>query len=224
MKVLLLTGGVLFLLLAFFLFAAAAIAYFVGRNRRTAAPLPRPVTPPQPGTPYATPAQSGGPATQGIPPHVQVVVPVSEAVLAAHEETPLRGSAPPPPPPPPIEVAPPAASDPDGTVVVDSRRQQAIGALHGISGALAGRILPVFADGFYIGRDHSLAQVVVENPSVSKRHVWIGVRDGAAVAVDQNSTNGTYLNGGSTRITEVKLNPGDTLTISDDVTRLIYRL
>lgn len=131
---------------------------------------------------------------------------------------PVAPTPPPPPPPPPAPVAPP---DPEGTVVIDTRRQ--FGALHGTSGPVAGRIFPIDAAGFYIGRDKTLSQVVIENPSVSKRHVWVGIRDGAVIAVDQNSTNGTYVNSVGTRITEVRLNPGDTLIISDDVARLTYR-
>ena len=179
MKALLLVGGVLFLLLAVALFAAAVIVFFVGRSRRAKAAVPPgPHVPPQ----------------AHVPPQPQRVSP--------------------PPPPPP---------DPAGTVVVDTRRLQSYGAMHGISGALAGRVFPLDAAGFTIGRDATQAQVVIENPGVSKRHVWIGVRDGAVMAVDQQSTNGTYLDGTSGRIGEARLSPGDTLIISDDVTRLQYR-
>ena len=177
MKALLLVGGVLFLLLAIGLFAAAVIVFFVGRSRR---------------------AKAAAPPQAYVPPP-----PV----------------APPPAPPRPA----PAPPDPQGTVVVDTRRLQSFGAMHGISGALAGRVFPLDAAGFTIGRDRVQAQVVIENPSVSKRHVWIGVRDGVVMAVDQQSTNGTYVDGTTGRIGEARLAPGDTLIISDDVTRLQYR-
>lgn len=184
MKALLLVGGVLFLLLAFGLFAAAVIVFFVGRSRRAKAAVA-----PQSAVPPPVPQQH-------VPP----------------QEQPQRPVAPPPP-----------APDPAGTVVVDTRRLQAYGAMHGISGALAGRVFPLDAAGFTIGRDRTQAQVVIENPGVSKRHVWIGVRDGVVMAVDQQSTNGTYIDGTAGRIGEARLSPGDTLIVSDDVTRLQYR-
>jgi pSer/pThr/pTyr-binding forkhead associated (FHA) protein len=98
------------------------------------------------------------------------------------------------------------------------------GALHGVGGALAGRILPIDTAGFFIGREQSLSQVVIDNPSVSKRHVWVGVKDGAVVVADQQSTNGTYLNSDPARVTETRLKPGDILIISDDVAKLEYRV
>jgi pSer/pThr/pTyr-binding forkhead associated (FHA) protein len=78
-------------------------------------------------------------------------------------------------------------------------------------------------DGLTIGRDRAQAEVIVEDPSVSKRHVWVGVRDGAVLAVDQSSTNGTYLNSLGARIAEVRLAHGDTIILSDDAARFEYR-
>lgn len=157
------------------------------------------------------------------------------AKAAVPSQRPQAPTAPPPPPrgitpsvPPPMPAPavaapppPPVADDPDGTIVLNTRG--GAGALHGVAGALAGRSFPIDAVGFYIGRDRTQSQVVIENPSVSKRHVWVGMRDGAVVAVDQQSTNGTYLNDPARRIGEVRLAPGDTLIISDDVARLEYR-
>lgn len=119
--------------------------------------------------------------------------------------------APPPPPPPPI--------DEDSTLVTG----HGFGALHAVSGPLKGQTFAVNINGFTIGRDRAQAEVVVEDPSVSKRHVWVGVKDGAVTAIDQSSTNGTYLNSVSTRIGQVRLTPGDTLILSDDVTRFVYK-
>lgn len=130
---------------------------------------------------------------------------------------PYRAPAPPPPPPPPPSPAP---GDTDATVVAE---RPGFGALHATTGPLAGQSFPLKMDGFYIGRDRSVAQVVIETPSVSKRHVWVGIRDGVPTAVDQSSTNGTYLNTLGTRIGTVRLTPGDTLIISDDVARFVYR-
>jgi pSer/pThr/pTyr-binding forkhead associated (FHA) protein len=68
-----------------------------------------------------------------------------------------------------------------------------------------------------------VSQVVIEDGSVSKRHVWVGVRDGAVMAIDEGSTNGTYVNAVTTRINRQPLNIGDTLIISNDIARLVYQ-
>ena len=193
MKTLLLVGGALLLLLGLILLAAALVVFLVARNR----------------------AAKSGPA----------FVPVQ----------PMTAPPPPPPPPPPVyeqaavpdapvvAVAPPAPEpnfDTDATVLAGST---GLGALHAVSGALAGQTFPLKMDGFYIGRDRTLSQVVIEDASVSKRHVWVGVREGVVTAVDQSSTNGTYLNTLGTRIGQVRLTPGDTLILSDDVARFEYK-
>jgi hypothetical protein len=107
-------------------------------------------------------------------------------------------------------------------IAVPIPQPQSHGAMKCVAGALAGRTFPIDAGGFYIGRDRTLAQVIVDSPSVSKRHVWIGPRDGAVVAIDQNSTNGTYLNDPAAAMTEARLSPGDTLILADDVARFRY--
>lgn len=129
---------------------------------------------------------------------------------------PLQPAAP-PSPPTPLIILP---GDTDATVVAE---RLGFGAMHATSGPLAGQSFPLKTDGFYIGRDRTVAQVVIETPSVSKRHVWVGIRDGVPTAIDQGSTNGTYLNTLGTRIGQVRLTPGDTLIISDDVARFVYR-
>lgn len=133
-----------------------------------------------------------------------------------------------------VEAAPPAqsfstnpvASEPDplATMVVDMRpAAPQFGALHGVSGPVAGGVFPIDARGFYIGRDRTVSQVIVDSAGVSKRHVWVGVKDGSVVAIDQGSTNGTFLNSLGSGITEVRLEPGDTLILADDAARLTYR-
>lgn len=119
-------------------------------------------------------------------------------------------AAPTPPPPPP---------DDDATAVVS----RGYGTLHATTGPLSGQSFALRLDGLLIGRDRAQAEVVVEDPSISKKHVWVGVRDGAVLAVDQASTNGTYLNSLGSRIGEVRLAPGDTLILSDDAARFVYR-
>ncbi|MEA2162054.1 MAG: hypothetical protein QOK37_181 [Thermoanaerobaculia bacterium] len=107
--------------------------------------------------------------------------------------------------------------------MTDPRQGEFFGSLNGTSGPLAGRVFPIDATGFFIGRDRATSQVVIDSPSISKKHVWIGVRDGVVMAVDQNSTNGTFLNDPNTPITEARLSPGDALILGGDVARFVYR-
>jgi hypothetical protein len=214
MKPLLLTGGILLLLLGLLLLVAAVVMYFIGRNKQAPAAAQRQPIPPQP---YPQPGAPRPAAPPMAPPPMQT-----------HPAPPPPIAPPPVVPPPPVAARPPAppspppagAGDSDATVVAE---RIGFGAMHATSGPLAGQSFPLKMDGFYIGRDRSVAQVVIESPSVSKRHVWIGIKDGYPTAVDQSSTNGTYLNTLGTRIGQVRLAPGDTLIISDDVARFVYK-
>src|SRR5918993_1461680 len=95
------------------------------------------------------------------------------------------------------------------------------GSIKFVSGVLAGQEFEVNADGSFIGRDESLSQIIVADPRISKRHLWIGVRDGAVTIVDQDSRNGTFVNDPrSERVTEATLNSGDTVIMGEsDVAR-----
>lgn len=96
------------------------------------------------------------------------------------------------------------------------------GMLHCTSGPLEGQRFIIEDDGFYIGRDPALAQVVVPDSRVSKRHVRIVPRDGRVWAIDQGSTNGTFLK--EQRITEVQLKRGDTLVLGDNAATFVYQI
>lgn len=216
----LLVGGILLLLLGLILIIVAIVVYLMGRNRAA-----KPAAPPAYRPPNAPPMQQGAAV-----PHSTPRPPAAPAPPAPPPPRPAP-SAPPPPLPatPQPRPAQPAAAGPahaplpgetDSTVVAGGT---GIGALHATSGPLSGQSFPLKIDGFYIGRDRTLSQIVIEDPSVSKRHVWVGVREGVITAVDQSSTNGTYLNTLGTRIGQVRLSPGDTLIISDDVARFVYR-
>jgi hypothetical protein len=199
MKPILLGGGVLLLLLGLLLLIAALVMYFLGRNKKAPISAAAGFSPPNP---YGGVKPAAPPAP--IPP-----APVIPSPQPHHA---------PPPPPPPMPM--PVSADTDATVVAD---RLGFGSLNATSGPLAGQTFPLKMDGFYIGRDRSVSQVVIDHPSVSKKHVWVGIRDGIPTAVDQSSTNGTYLNTLGTRIGQVRLAPGDTLIISDDVARFVYR-
>jgi V8-like Glu-specific endopeptidase len=150
---------------------------------------------------------------------------------AAPRYSPSPAAKPAPPPPMPT----PASTAGDQGMTVDLSRTIAItpeldtapidyGSIKFISGALAGKQFPIKPDGEFIGRDSGSAQVVIPDPRISKRHLWIGVREGRVMIVDQESRNGTFVNDPkSARVKEISLNPGDTVILGEsDVARFEY--
>jgi hypothetical protein len=139
-------------------------------------------------------------------------------------------AAPPPPAPPPAASATPdTAQHPqiDRTSVPDAggagtEMVMWNGMLHCTGGALEGQRFIIEDDGFYIGRDPALAKVVLPDTRVSKRHLRSVPRDGKVWAVDQSSTNGTFING--TRITEAALKRGDTIVLGDNAATFVYQI
>ncbi|HEV7475033.1 MAG TPA: FHA domain-containing protein [Pyrinomonadaceae bacterium] len=116
--------------------------------------------------------------------------------------------------------------DPSRTVAITRENTVTIsyGFIKFVSGALSGQQFDVNPEGSYIGRESSLSQIVVPDPRISKRHMWIGVRDGLVRIVDQESRNGTFVNDPkSERITEATLTSGDTVILGEsDVARFEY--
>ena len=98
------------------------------------------------------------------------------------------------------------------------------GSIKFVSGALAGKEFEIKPEGEFVGRDSASSQVVIPDPRISKRHLWIGVREGRVVIVDQESRNGTFVNDPkSARVKESQLNPGDTVILGEsDVARFEY--
>ncbi|HYM62482.1 MAG TPA: FHA domain-containing protein, partial [Thermoanaerobaculia bacterium] len=93
------------------------------------------------------------------------------------------------------------------------------------SGPLEGQRFIIEDQGFYIGRDSTLSQVVVADSRISKRHVQIVPRNGKVWAVDQSSTNGTYLaRARDERIKEVQLSRGDEIILADDAATFRYQV
>jgi hypothetical protein len=121
------------------------------------------------------------------------------------------------PPPPPVERTIVPDASPESTEMV-----QWNGLLHCTSGPLEGQRFVIDDVGFYIGRDPALAKVVVADSRVSKRHVRIVPRDGKVWAIDEGSTNGTFIKG--QRITEVQLKRGDAIVLGDDAATFVYQI
>ncbi len=62
-----------------------------------------------------------------------------------------------------------------------------------------------------IGREHSVNNVLLDNPQVSRRHVQLTNTSGQFKLADLNSTNGTFVNG--QRVGQADLNDGDIINI-----------
>ena len=150
--------------------------------------------------------------------------------------SPAVGYSPSPSPGKPAPAGSPRVAAADQGMTVDLSRTIAItpeidtasisyGSIKFVSGTLAGQQFQVKPDGEYIGRDSSSSQIVIADPRISKRHLWIGVRDGRVVITDQGSRNGTFVNDPkSQRVTETPLRGGDTVILGEsDVARFEYQ-
>jgi len=174
-------------------------------------------------------------APKGHAPPLGAAPPTAQA---NHPPVPVHQSSPPPPPvhtpptPPPPPMPQPRVVPEDQGMTVDLSRTIAItadaaveyGSIKFISGPLAGREFEIKQDGEFVGRDSSAAQIVIADPRISKKHLWIGVKDGRVVVVDQDSRNGTFINDPkSARVTHSVLNIGDTVIMGEsDVARFEF--
>ncbi len=203
--------GVLFILLLVIIIIAV-IVIMMRRKKK-----------PQSSAPGAAGASRGYPAPGPAAP--------SPAPAAAHSANPAPLKPTPPPPPPPPAPMPMG----DQGMTVDLSRTVAItadidgfgknyGSIQFVSGPLSGQKFQVKPDGDYIGRDGGSSQIVIGDPRISKRHLWIGVKNGRVVIEDQNSRNGTFVNDPkSARVTEAPLNAGDTVILGEsDVARFEF--
>jgi S1-C subfamily serine protease len=211
--------GVLFVLLLLIIIIAAVVIMMRRKGKAKQAGSPGAAGGAGKSHPAPGPGPAPSPAMAGSPNH------------GTHKPTPPPPS--PPPPPPPVPHIPMPAGDQGMTV--DLSRTVAItadgdflpknyGSIQFVSGPLSGQSFQVRADGDYIGRDGGSSQIVVGDPRISKRHVWIGVRNGRVVIEDQNSRNGTIVNyPKSARVTETSLNAGDTVILGEsDVARFEF--
>lgn len=207
--------GVLFLLLLLIIIIAIVVLMMRRKKRKAAG--------------------SAGPAGGDKKVHVPSPAPAysPSPAAAAPNPTPHRPAPPPPPPPAPAPMPMPMGGDQGMTI--DLSRTVAItadadsfpknyGSIKFVSGPLSGQRFQVRVDGDYIGRDGGSSQIVIADPRISKRHCWIGVKNGRVMIEDQNSRNGTFVNDPkSARVTEQPLNTGDTVILGEsDVARFEY--
>ena len=91
-----------------------------------------------------------------------------------------------------------------------------LGSLTCTRGQLSGQRFALTATGIIVGRQPGVAHVLVNDHRASGKHVWIGVENGVIVAIDQNTTNGTYINDvGRGRITRAALRDGDVIIVGE---------
>lgn len=91
-----------------------------------------------------------------------------------------------------------------------------IGSLTCTRGQLMGQRFALTATGIIVGRQPGVAHVLVNDSRASGKHVWIGIDQGKLVAIDQGTTNGTYVNDVMRgRITRHELRDGDVVIVSE---------
>jgi len=220
-----LVGAILLLLFFIGIIIIVGIVVFIMARRRSkrkaaAVSLPATAAKDRVAPPVQAPAAPAPAAIHATP----MAAPSPAPAAVGHAP-----AAPNPAPPPPMPHLAPA----DQGMTVDLSRTIAIGTdtspidygvIKFVSGALAGQEFEVKAEGQYIGRDSSVSQVVIADPRISKRHLWIGVREGRVIITDEGSRNGTFINDPrSKRITDSPLNVGDTVILGEsDVARFEY--
>lgn len=207
--------GIVLALLFFFLvliIVIVAVVLIARKRRKAKAGAPALNDGGRPQAPVLTPSPSPSPSA---------FAPAGAA--SAHNPSPS-------PPPPPFPNIPAG----DQGMTVDLSRTVAItddmfpidhGSIAFVSGPLSGQEFQIKAEGEFIGRDGGSAQIVIPDPRISKKHVWIGVRNGRVVIEDQNSRNGTFVNDPkAARVTETSLSKGDVVILGEsDVARFEYR-
>ncbi|HEX3761945.1 MAG TPA: trypsin-like peptidase domain-containing protein [Kofleriaceae bacterium] len=218
-------GGGLAAGLVFAGFAAIGIAVWIARRSRRPPAVP-------PGGPATVPVPPGGPAygppaMPGTPP--PFAAPAAPA--GPRPQLPMYGRLPGATPQTPVpaqqmygRIAPPSQAAPQiaKTVAVGSGiaptafGSLSVGSVTCTRGELAGQRFALTATGIIIGRQPGVAHVLVNDHRASGKHVWIGLDNGILVAVDQNTTNGTYINDVARgRITRSPLRDGDVVIVGE---------
>lgn len=163
--------------------------------------MPPPQYPPPPG---GQPPMYGRVASPSQPPPIMGFTPPQQMSAAAGG--------------PPIAktVAIPQGQVPAGGIAPTAFGSLSIGSLTATRGQLTGQRFALTATGIIVGRQPGVAHVLVNDHRASGKHVWIGIDQGRLVAIDQGTTNGTYINDVSRgRITRQELRDGDVVIVGD---------
>jgi pSer/pThr/pTyr-binding forkhead associated (FHA) protein len=114
---------------------------------------------------------------------------------------------------PGLEVSP-SGSPSEQDTRANLTRVLPVGMLIAKTGSKRGMVFAIDPSGIKIGRDKEKNQIIIEDPVISREHVWVGLSDGKVMIKDMNSSNGTYINSlDIPRITSQELNDGDIIYI-----------
>jgi len=106
--------------------------------------------------------------------------------------------------------------DQSGGIAPTAFGSLSIGSLTCTRGPMMGQRFALTATGIIIGRQPGVAHILVNDHRASGKHVWIGIDQGRLVAIDQGTTNGTYINDVARgRITRQELRDGDVVIVSE---------
>ena len=113
-------------------------------------------------------------------------------------------------------VAIQAAPNQSGGIAPTAFGSLSIGSLTCTRGQLMGQRFALTATGIIIGRQPGVAHVLINDHRASGKHVWIGIDQGRLVAIDQGTTNGTFVNDVNRgRITRQELRDGDVVIVGE---------
>jgi hypothetical protein len=108
------------------------------------------------------------------------------------------------------------AVPPPGQVAPTVFGTMTLGTLTCTRGQLTGQRFSLTPTGIIIGRQPGVAHVLVNDHRASGKHVWIGFDNGKLVAIDQGTTNGTFVNDVNRgRISRVELRDGDVVIVGE---------
>ena len=105
-------------------------------------------------------------------------------------------------------------------VNVDSKANQPFLAVLG--GSCHGLMVPIDGPTIILGRDEN-GDVVVDDPTVSRKHAEILPADGGCRLRDLGSKNGTFVNRRNIRAAEHRLNDGDEIRLGSSHVAVVFR-
>jgi serine protease Do len=136
-----------------------------------------------------------------------------QPMMYGRVQSPLQGVA-------PVPVAKTVAIQPSasasGGIAPTAFGSISIGSLTCTRGQLYGQRFALTPGGVIVGRQPGVAHVLINDHRASGKHVWIGMENGRLVAIDQGTTNGTFVNDVMRgRITRAELRDGDIVIVSE---------
>jgi S1-C subfamily serine protease len=159
------------------------------------------------------------PAQHGAPMHGPPMMPGQQPPMMPGQQPPMMPGQQPPMMPGQQPIAKTIAiqgAHQSGGIAPTAFGSLSIGSLQCTRGSLQGQRFALTATGIIIGRQPGVAHVLVNDHRASGKHVWIGIDQGKLVAIDQGTTNGTYINDVMRgRITRAELRDGDVVIVSE---------